>query len=529
MRNYSKFDTLSKNITNSKSSLNLANSNNSSHILTANHFFKLKDIKLPNYLSGKNKEITELNNKIIFKINNRNKFIVHNKIINKDDIQPKKKKVNSELELFQDYVLEDYKNQKINDQRNIIEKLGACVEKKYNSRKFFKNIIERNSKLQESSSLRINRKNPLNVNNRNNNKSFLSKRPKQSYSMSHILDQKNFDSIPLTINSPLNLDKKFISFSQKERNERNVITLMKLKHYLKLYWKQRKDIVTEFFQRSKIYDKNFYEEKNLYNFANYINDKVFDDEKGIKCKIETRMPMIDIIMKGINYKPIFVLKKTENDKSKVNSLTLTKNIKNENIETEILNKEKDMVDYIESKDRIKKVRNFYERNYKKDVINKLLKRFTKEEKQIYFSGKKYGEIDIIDKKNLANNIHKQALYQKIYDSISKESSPKKSINSFNNEDLKKLNDELKIANESIFINHLKENEIKEQEKSSGMKYIRLNNPVINRLNQRLYYVIEEKYIKSHPDLIPKKKHKLLEYIIAKRLNERKNFEDKLKQ
>ena len=143
-------------------------------------------------------------------------------------------------------------------------------------------------------------------------------------------------------------------------------------------------------------------------------------------------------MKGINYKPIFVLKKTENDKSKVNSLTLTKNIKNENIETEILNKEKDMVDYIESKDRIKKVRNFYERNYKKDVINKLLKRFTKEEKQIYFSGKKYGEIDIIDKKNLANNIHKQALYQKIYDSISKESSPKKSINSFNNEDLKKL-------------------------------------------------------------------------------------------
>ena len=163
MRNYSKFDTLSKNITNSKSSLNLANSNNSSHILTANHFFKLKDIKLPNYLSGKNKEITELNNKIIFKINNRNKFIVHNKIINKDDIQPKKKKVNSELELFQDYVLEDYKNQKINDQRNIIEKLGACVEKKYNSRKFFKNIIERNSKLQESSSLLINGKNPLNV------------------------------------------------------------------------------------------------------------------------------------------------------------------------------------------------------------------------------------------------------------------------------------------------------------------------------------------------------------------------------
>ena len=37
------------------------------------------------------------------------------------------------------YVLEDYKNQKVNDQRNIIEKLGACVEKKYNSINYLKN------------------------------------------------------------------------------------------------------------------------------------------------------------------------------------------------------------------------------------------------------------------------------------------------------------------------------------------------------------------------------------------------------
>ena len=430
MRNYSKFETLSKSITNTKSSLNLAKSNNSSHILTANQFFKLKDIKLPYYLSGKNKENTKLNKKIIFQVNNHDTFILHEKIINKDDIQPYKKKVNSEVELFQDYVLEDYKNQKLNDQRNIIEKLGACIEKKYNPKKFPKNIIERNSKMPESQSLRIMIKNPLNINNRNNNRTFLSKRQKQSHSMSHILDQKYFDSIPLTINSPLNIDKKFISFSQKERNEKNVINLMKLKHYLKLYWKQRKNIVTEFFQRNKIYYESFYEEKNLYNFANYINDNVFDDEKRIKCKIETRVPMIDIIIKGINYKPIFVLKKAENNKSNVNNVSLNKNIKSENIniDTEILNKKKDMVDYIESKDRIKKVRNFYERNYKKDVINKLLKRFSKEEKQIYFSGKKYGEIDIIDKKNLANNIHKQALYQKIYDSISNEISPKKSIN-----------------------------------------------------------------------------------------------------
>ena len=528
MRNQSKLESLSKNITNSKSYLNLSNSNNSSHILTANHFYKLKDIKNLNYLSGKSTSNTNINNKIIFKANNHDKFIIHNKIINEDNIQPNKKKVVSEIELFQDYVLEDYKNQKFNDQRNIIEKLGACVEKKYNSMNPLKNIHKRNKKIVDSSSLRANGKNPINIYN-TSNISFLSKRPKQSYSMSHILDKRNLGSIPFTINSPLNIDKKFISFSQKERNERNVITLIKLKHYLKLYWNKRKDIITEFFQRNKIYDKSFYEEKNLYNFANYINDNVFDDEKGTKCKIETRVPMVNIIMKGINYKPIFILKKLENNKPKDLNLTLTKSIKSENFYTEELNKAKDMVDYIESKDKIKKVRNFYDRNYKKDVINKLLKRFTKEELLIYFSGKKYGEIDILDKKNLANNLHKQTLYQKIYDSISKQNSHKKSIKCFNNEDLKQLNDELKVANESIFNNNLDENELREREKSCENKNLMINNKMINRLNRRLYYVTKEKYIKSHPDLIPKKKHKLLEYIIVQRINERKNFEDKLRE
>jgi hypothetical protein len=310
-----------------------------------------------------------------------------------------------------------------------------------------------------------------------------------------------------------------------------VATLIKLKHYLTLYWKQRKDVITEFFQRNKIYAADFYEEKNLYNFANYINDNVFYDEKGTKCNIETRVPLINIIIKGINYKPYFVLKKIDidNNKTKVNNLTLTKKIGGENKDTEELNKEKDLVDFIESKDKIKKIRNFYEKNYKKDVINKLLKRFTKEEKLNYFSAKKYGEINITDKKNLVNNIQKQALYQKMYNSISDVDTPKKSINCFDNEDLKKLNDELRVANESILNKKLKDNEIKEKEKTNGIKNLRLisNSKMINRLNQRLYYVTKEKYNKSHPDLIPKKRQKLLEYIIVQRINERKNFEDKI--
>ena len=158
----------------------------------------------------------------------------------------------------------------------------------------------------------------------------------------------------------------------------------------------------------------------------------------------------------------------------------------------------------------------------------MLKRFTKEEKLLYFSGKKYGEIDIIDQKNLANNIHKQALYQKIYDSLQQEKFAKKSINFFNNEDLQKLNEELKVANNSVFINKIKEKKLIEQEKSIGMKILRYNSKIINKLNQRLYYTTKEKYHQNHPDIIPKKKQKLLEYVIAKRIKERKDYEDKFK-
>ena len=104
----------------------------------------------------------------------------------------------------------------------------------------------------------------------------------------------------------------------------------------------------------------------------------------------------------------------------------------------------------------------------------MLKRFSKEEQLIYFSGKKYGEIEIIDKKNLANNIHKQAFYQKMYDSVTNESSTKKSINYFNNDDLKKLKEELKIANDSIF-NKSQEKKLIEKEKAIGIKNLRLNN------------------------------------------------------
>ena len=185
-----------------------------------------------------------------------------------------------------------------------------------------------------------------------------------------------------------------------------------------------------------------------------------------------------------------------------------------------------MVDYIEGKDKLNKYRSYLDRNYKKYIINKMLKRFTKEEKKVYFSRKKYGEIEIIDKQNLANNIQKQALYQKIYDNINKDIETKKSINCFNYDDLRKLNQELNVAKESVFNKSMKDIKLNEKVKEYGRKNLKLKNKIINQLNQRLYYTTKEKFHQNNPQVIPKKKQKLLEYVIAERIKLRKDFEDK---
>ena len=541
MRNIIQNESLSKNNTNSKTSLWLENSLNTSNILTSNHFYKIKETIEPPNTEEKNKignnQDTEMKIKEYrnvcdsvgvgnsYKETNDDTFIIHTKILNDSNIKPKFKKVNSELELFQDYILEDYKNPNIKDQRNIIEKLGACVEKKYSNIRNWKNN-DRNNKIRGAMSIRMRQVNPLNDYNKNST-IFSSKKTKHSYSTSHILDSKGKDSFPILINSPLNIEKKFSSRSEKERNDKNVSALIRLKHYLTLYWKQRKEVIIEFFQKNNIYGNFFYKEKHLYNFANFINENVFDDKNGTKCNIETRYPMIEIVLKGINYKPVFNIKKKEVNKNN-NPASLRKSLKIGETFDE-LNQEKEMADYMESKDKVEKFRNYLDRNYKKSIIDKMLKRLTKEEKLVYFSEKKYGEIEIIDKQNLVNNIHKQALYQKIYDSLNEEKFSKKSINFFNNDDLQKLNEELKVAKDSIFRNSLKKYKLKEQEKTPGIKKSTSNKRIIDKLNQRLYYTTKEKYHQNHPEIIPKRKHKLLEYVIAQRIKERKEFEDKFKQ
>ena len=140
--------------------------------------------------------------------------------------------------------------------------------------------------------------NPINEYNKNTIL-FLSNRSRHSYSASHILDTKCKDSFSLLVNNPLSREKKFSSFFGKERNDKNVVALIRLKHFLSKYWKQRKNVVIDFFQKNNIYGNFFYKDKHLYNFENFINDNVFDDKNGTECFIETRYSMIEIL-KGIS-------------------------------------------------------------------------------------------------------------------------------------------------------------------------------------------------------------------------------------
>ena len=531
MRNYSQNNSLSKINSISRNNTRLENSCNNSNVLTANHFFLKKRMNETMSSRKKNKETNSSNNNEIIKelkkINDF-KFIVHNKILNNKGIKLKPKKVKSEIELFQDYYLESFKYPNNNYKRNVIEKLGACVEKKYNIiRNRKNNNNSRSNRIKGMLSLK--KKNiPNTIQEYNKNSSTISsKRLKHSYSTSHFMDAKSQDSLPILMNSPLNLEKKFNSLSEKERDDKNIAALIKLKHILSMHWKERKDIVKEFFEKNNIYEDYFYKDKHLYNFANFINYNIFNDKKGTKCYIETRYPMNEIILKGIKYKPKFDETKTEINT--INNKKEIKRIPRASTTIDVFNRRKELTDFFEGRDKVNKYRSYLDKNYKTYIMNKMLKGLTKDEKTIYFSDKKYGIINIADQKNIVNNIQKQAFYQKIYDLQTKENLTKKSIKYFNNDDLKKLNEELKVAHDSIFKKSIDEKVLRQKEEKIGIKFSKINNKAINKLNQRLYYTIKINYLKNNPDIIPKKKLKLLEYVIANKIKERKAFEDKFKQ
>ena len=526
-----------------KNNLNyLENSLNSSNILTSNNYMKSKETKENNKKNEIN--ILPFNNSKFSTINDNNcgvfvkNIIVDNKYLRKTGMKQKKKHVDNDIALYQDFVLDGFKNVLSTNKRNAIERLGDCIERKYQSLEHFENnqksgVFKDYKKYQKvlmgsqyddekklrsvynQSNIKGNNNNSMStmvkdktfyINNSNKKKHF-------PHSTNHILDKKNQGDFPLLLSSPLSYVKKFNSYSEKERNERNILSLLKLRHFLNIYWRERKELVKELFYKFNLNEPFFYEDNHLDNFAHFVKDNI--DINNNNVHIETRYPMSDIALKGIKYKPFSNIKKNIKRSSKFLNEQLSKSTG-------------ELVRYDDSKSRIAKYRKYLNKNYKQSVTNKLLKGLSKDEKFNYFGKKKFGYVEISDRNNLANNLEKQALYSKRYNSMSTGNFCKGSIKYFNDDDLKKLNEELNIVSNSIIKKFECAKSKKTEEKILGeKKYKGLNDKIIDKLNQRLYYTIKEKYHLSHPEVIPTQKKKLLEYIIVQKLKERKNFEQKL--
>ena len=516
----------------------LENSLSSSNILTSNNFIKSKETKENNKKNEINfqpfnfsKFSTINDNNCRISVNN---IIVDNKFLRKTGMKQKKKHVDNDIALYQDFVLDGFKNVlNINNisKKNVIERLGDCIERKYQSLEHFeknpkfavfKNYkkyqkVVRGSEFDDEKKLRsVYNQSKISKNKGNNNSvstmvNFynVNKKKHFPYATYHILDKKNEGDFPLLLSAPISYVKKFNSFSEKERNEKNILSLLKLRHFLNNYWQERKEIIKEFFEKYNSNDSFLYEDNNLDNFAHFVKDNV--DQKNNSIHIETRLPMTEIILKGIKYKPFSNKKKNIKKDSKLLSDQLSKSTG-------------ELVGNEDAKSRIAKYRKYLNKNYKQSVTNKLLKGMSKD----FFGNKKFGYVEISDKNNLANNLEKQALYSKRYNSMSSGNFCKGSIKYFNDDDLKKLNEELSLVSNSIIKKFECAESKKTEEKILGeKKYKGLNDKIIDKLNQRLYYTIKEKYHLSHPEVIPTQKKKLLEYIIVQKIKERKNFEQKL--
>lgn len=519
----------------------LENSLNSSNILTSNNFLKSKETKENNkkneinihpYINSKFSSINNDN----FGVSVKN-IIVDNKFLRKTGMKQKKKHVNNDIALYQDFVLDGFKNVLSTNKRNVIERLGDCIQRKYQSLEHFEKNpnfavfkdykkfqkVLRGSGYDDEKKLRsVYNQAKIKENNNSNSmstmvkeKTFYNSNRKKHFphSTNHILDKKNQGDFPLLLSSPLSYVKKFNSYSEKERNEKNILSLLKLRHFLNFYWKERKELIKEFFDKYNLNESFFYEDNHLDNFAHFVKDNV--DHNNNIVLIETRYPMTDIALKGIKYKPFSNIKKNIKRSSKLLNEQLSKSTG-------------ELVRYDDAKSRIARYRKYLNKNYKQSVTNKLLKGLSKDEKFNFFGKKKFGYVEIYDRNNLANNLEKQALYSKRYNSMSSGNFCKGSIKYFNDDDLKKLNEELSIVSNSIIKKFECAESKKTEEKILGeKKYKGLNDKIIDKLNQRLYYTIKEKYHLSHPEVIPTQKKKLLEYIIVQKIKERKNFEQKL--
>jgi hypothetical protein len=378
--------------------------------------------------------------------------------------------------------------------------------------------------------------------------------------ISNILIRKKHGEIPIILNSPITFIKNYKSNSEKERDEKNCKELIRLRNFLDMYWDKRNQLVTEFFNAHQVNDKEYYTLKNLENFAHYIFDNISDTANITKGIIETRIPMKEIIDKGIQYKN-YSLKKMKNS----NSMPVFSDInliehKNKNItgnnwfssnqtQTKIkdnntnnfplrkskmienkgeINADNFHIDnYMNDKyqisdkeksekkilnDKIYKYKKYLDKNYGQKINNKFLKDYNQNEKINYFHKRKIGKIDIPDKKNLANNMQKQLDFYKLK-STSFSLRKNYSIHSFSENDFKELYNELNQVKENYTIfGDEKENELNDKESQEDNIWI------------KMYEDVKKKKFEKNPETILKKKKKLLEYIIFQHIKRRKDLE-----
>ena len=354
----------------------------------------------------------------------------------------------------------------------------------------------------------------------------------QPRSVKNLLNQKNQDKIPIILNAPVTFVKNFKSNSEKERDERNSAALLKLRNFLDKNWDKRLDYVKEFFVLNQINDNDYYNDISLENFAHFIRDNIDKDTNMLKGIIETRIPMKQIIKKGINFKT-YSMRKLE----KSNTMPSFKNIQIDKFRQNLTKKKSLFVNNFAFFGRKKKllalndenndkyqiseegkeikdtVRNkviqfkkFMDRNYGANVKNKFMSNYNKEEKIKYFNKRKIGTIFIPDKDNLINNINKQTKFFKLKSPVY--TNKIKSIHSLSEKDFYNLYTELKQVKDD-YINKIDKEPIDKDNENFWIK---------------MYETLKKNKFEKQPESILREKKKLLEYIIYQNIKERKAFE-----
>ena len=297
-------------------------------------------------------------------------------------------------------------------------------------------------------------------------------------------------------------------------------------------WENRLNIIKEFFVVHQINDDEYYNINYLENFAHFVYDNIDNDTNMMKGIIETRIPMKEIINKGIKYKKDTMnkLKKSnsmpsvkDNNTGKIESnylmkkmSTLTNNFSflkgknkilllNENNNDKYQISEEGKNEKKEMKDKIIEFRKFLDKNYAANVINKIMGKYNEEERKNYFNKRKIGTIYISNKNNLINNINKQTEFFKLRSTGY--TSEIKSIHSFSEKDINDLYTELCQVKEDFISKIDKEPKDKEKENFLIKSYEKLKKNIFEK----------------HTENIIKEKKKLLEYIVYQNIKGRKAF------